>query len=49
MIVFGTIGPIQIIIVFFSLILPVALFFIGFYLGKKSGYSKRIEEEQTRK
>lgn len=49
MVALGTIGPIQIIIVFFSLILPVALFFIGFYLGKKSGYSKRIEEEQARK
>ncbi len=45
----STFGPVQFIIVFFSLILPVALFFIGFYLGKKSGYSKRIEEEQTRK
>lgn len=49
MVALSTIGPIQIIIVLFSLILPVALFFIGFYLGKKSGYSKRIEEEQARK
>ncbi len=49
MVALGTIGPAQIIIVFFSLVFPIALFFIGFFLGKKSGYSKRIEEEQTRK
>ncbi len=35
------IGPVQIILV---LLIPIGLFLLGFYLGKKSGYLKKIKE-----
>lgn len=39
------IGPIQIILV---LLVPVGIFLLGFFLGKKSGYIKRIKETENR-
>ncbi|MFD2908579.1 hypothetical protein ACFSX9_07500 [Flavobacterium ardleyense] len=47
MIFLGSPFIVQFIILFFSLVLPVALFYIGYYLGKKAGYSKRREEEKA--
>jgi len=38
------IGPFQIILV---LLIPVGIFLLGFYLGKKSGYLKRIKETEN--
>ena len=40
------IGPWQIITILIVLGAPVILFLLGFWLGKKSGYNKRIKEEQ---
>tara|TARA_R110001592_G_scaffold143635_2_gene366508 strand:- start:949 stop:1089 length:141 start_codon:yes stop_codon:yes gene_type:complete len=42
-----TIGPIQIILGF--IILPVGIFLLGFFLGKKSGYKKRVKETESQK
>ena len=39
----GVIGALQIIIV---LIIPIAIFLLGYYIGKKSGYIKRVKEEK---
>jgi hypothetical protein len=38
------IGPIQIILVF--TIFPIGIFLLGFFLGKKSGYKKRVKETE---
>ena len=38
------IGPFQIILV---LIVPVGIFLLGFFIGKKSGYIKRIKETEN--
>lgn len=39
------IGPVQIIL---ALLVPIGIFFLGFYLGKKAGYIKRIKETENR-
>lgn len=49
MIPLGVIGPSQLLLILFVLIFPVGLFFIGYYFGKKSGYLKRIKEEELKK
>ncbi|MFT5762447.1 MAG: hypothetical protein ACI8WA_001576 [Polaribacter sp.] len=38
----GVIGPAQIVLV---LVFPVGIFLLAYYLGKKSGYNKRVKEE----
>ena len=38
------IGPTEIII--FAMVVPVVVFLLGFWFGKKSGYIKRVKEEQ---
>ena len=38
------IGPFQIILV---LIVPVGIFLLGFFIGKKSGYIKRVKETEN--
>ncbi len=38
------IGPIQVILI---LIVPVGIFLLGFFIGKKSGYIKRIKETEN--
>ena len=38
------IGPFQLIIV---LIFPVGIFLLGYYVGKKSGYIKRVKETEN--
>lgn len=42
----GRIGATELIVIFIILILP---FFIGYYFGKKSGYIKRVKEEDQKK
>jgi hypothetical protein len=42
----AAIGPIQIILV--SIIIPVGIFLIGFFVGKKVGYIKRVKETENR-
>lgn len=37
------VGPFQIILV---LLVPVGIFFLGYLLGKKAGYIKRIKETE---
>lgn len=49
MIQIGTIGIAQLLVLFLSLLFPVAIFFIGYYFGKKSGYLKRVKEEEFKK
>ncbi|WP_445714502.1 hypothetical protein [Flavobacterium sp.] len=49
MISLGVIGPFQVILLLFALFLPIGLFFIGYHFGKKSGYLKRIKEEELKK
>lgn len=39
----GVIGAPQILLV---LIIPVGIFLLGYYIGKKSGYIKRVKEEK---
>jgi len=39
------IGPLQIVI--FLLIIPLVVFLIGFWLGKRLGYKKRVKEEEN--
>jgi hypothetical protein len=43
------IGVAQLLVLFLSLVFPVVIFFIGYYFGKKSGYLKRIKEEEFKK
>lgn len=39
------IGPIQIILILiFSLLIPIGIFALGFFLGKKSGYKQSLKE-----
>ena len=40
-------GPWQMIVV--SLVFPVLIFMLGYYVGKKAGYIKRVKEEEGRK
>ncbi len=37
------IGPMQIVLV---LIVPFGIFLLGFFIGKKSGYIKRVKETE---
>ncbi|GGD29190.1 hypothetical protein GCM10011368_33980 [Hyunsoonleella pacifica] len=39
------IGPSQLILV---LVVPVVIFLLGFFIGKKSGYIKRVKETENR-
>lgn len=39
----GVIGAPQILLV---LIIPAGIFLLGYYIGKKSGYIKRVKEEK---
>lgn len=42
----GVIGPIQIVLI---LIIPIiVVFFIGYKIGQKSGYSQRVKEQNKR-
>lgn len=38
------IGPIQLILI---ILVPTGIFMLGYVLGKKSGYIKRVKEEKT--
>lgn len=40
----GILGPFQLIIL---LIIPIGIFLLGFFLGKKSGYLKRVKETEN--
>ncbi|WP_298139594.1 hypothetical protein [Flavobacterium sp.] len=42
----GRIGTTEIIVI---LIIPIMIFLIGYYFGKKSGYIKRVREEDQKK
>ena len=39
-----TIGPIQILLA--SIVLPIGVFILGFYIGRKYGYSKGMKDAQ---
>ncbi|MFC4634423.1 hypothetical protein ACFO3O_10925 [Dokdonia ponticola] len=41
--ILGIVGPFQLILL---LLIPAGIFFLGFFLGKKSGYIKRIKETE---
>jgi hypothetical protein len=46
----GRLGPTEWIVILFSFFLvPTLLFLIGYYFGKKSGYLKRVKEENQNK
>ncbi|MFN7045894.1 MAG: hypothetical protein ACK4M1_11925 [Flavobacterium sp.] len=49
MIQLGVVGPFQIILLLITLTFPIILFFLGYYFGKKSGYNKRVREEELKK
>ncbi len=49
MIPLGVIGPFQVIFLLLTLTFPIILFFLGYYYGKKSGYKKRVIEEELKK
>ncbi len=40
---FIAIGPIQVILI---LIVPIGIFFLGYIVGRKSGYIKRVKETE---
>tara|TARA_R110000868_G_scaffold354220_1_gene615531 strand:+ start:37 stop:177 length:141 start_codon:yes stop_codon:yes gene_type:complete len=42
--ILGMVGPIQLILL---LLVPVGIFLLGFYLGKKAGYIKRVKEVEN--
>ena len=47
MMTLGVIGPIQLIII---LIIPIiVVFFIGYKIGQKSGYTKRVKEQENKR
>jgi hypothetical protein len=41
--ILGMFGPFQLLLL---LIVPVGIFLLGFFFGKKSGYIKRIKETE---
>ena len=43
MTIFYAIGAPQLILIF---LIPIAIFFIGYYFGKKAGYIKRVKETE---
>ncbi|UGS23667.1 hypothetical protein [Flavobacterium channae] len=49
MIPLGVIGPFQVMLLILTLTFPIILFFLGYYLGKKSDYKKRVIEEELKK
>lgn len=45
----GRVGSTEIILLFILFVAPIIIsFIIGYFLGKKSGYLKRIQEEEKR-
>ena len=44
----GRVGPTEIILLFILFVAPIVSFVIGYFMGKKSGYLKRIQEEEKR-
>ncbi|MEN9336912.1 MAG: hypothetical protein RLZZ500_1899 [Bacteroidota bacterium] len=45
----GRIGPTEIILLFILFVAPIIVSFVlGYFMGKKSGYLKRIQEEEKR-
>lgn len=42
----GGIGPVEIVLV---LLIPVGIFLLGFFVGKKAGYIKRVKETEKQK
>ncbi len=42
------IGAAQILLLLFILFLPIVIFFLGYYFGKKAGYIKRIKETENK-
>ncbi len=49
MIALGQIGAPQIIVVLIFLFIPIITFFIGYKIGQKSGYIKRVKEEENKR
>lgn len=49
MITLGVIGAPQLIIVLIFLFIPIIAFFIGYKIGQKSGYIKRVKEEENKR
>lgn len=43
--ILGIVGPFQIIIM---MIIPGGIFLLGFLIGKKVGYTKRVKETESR-
>lgn len=39
-------GPFQMLLI--GILIPVGIFLLGFYLGKKAGYIKRVKETESR-
>lgn len=47
--ILGMLGPIQLVMmIIIGLLIPIGIFILGFYLGKKAGYIKRIKETEGR-
>jgi len=45
----GRLGPTEIILLFILFVAPIIVsFVIGYFMGKKSGYLKRMQEEEKR-
>ena len=42
---FLAIGPAQLV---FVLIIPIGFFLLGYFIGKKSGYIKRVKETENK-
>ncbi len=49
MIALGVIGPAQLIFISIFLFIPIIVFFIGYKIGQKSGYIKRVKEEENKR
>ena len=49
MIALGVIGPAQILMISLIVIIPIIAFFIGYKIGQKSGYIKRVKEEENKR
>lgn len=46
----GRFGPIELLLLgFIFVLMPIFVFILGFYFGKKSGYIKRVKEEDLKK
>ncbi|SFU67295.1 hypothetical protein SAMN05216480_112117 [Pustulibacterium marinum] len=44
----GIVGPLQLILLsVLGLAVPVGIFLLGFYAGKKAGYQQRVEETEA--